>query len=77
MLSLELGISADIFRGMGTIILNNTAADVLDDLNFDAIVDYLEEFDEPFHYIKPRDIRGTGQRRDNALRAIEIPKEGV
>jgi len=61
----------------GTYIVNNTAADDLDDENFDAIVAALEAFDEPFDYVRPRDIPNyMPEQRHRAARALYIPNEG-
>lgn len=62
---------------IGTYIINNTAADDLDDENFDAIVDALTEFNEPFQQISPQDIPNyMPEQRYRATRAIYIPNEG-
>lgn len=61
----------------GTYVVNNTAADSLDDENFDAIVAALEQFDEPFQHVSPRDIPNyMPEQRHRATRAIYIPNEG-
>lgn len=61
----------------GTYIVNNTAADDLDDENFDAIVSALEMFSEQFSHVNPRDIPNyMPEQRYRATRAIYIPGEG-
>lgn len=61
----------------GTYIVNNTAADDLDDENYDAIVKALEDFDEPFQHVSPRDIPNyMPEQRHRATRALYIPNEG-
>lgn len=62
---------------LGTYVVNNTAADCLDDANFNAIVSALKEFDEPFEEVSPRDIPNyRPQQRYRAVRAVYIPNEG-
>ncbi|HZS65766.1 MAG TPA: FAD-dependent oxidoreductase [Burkholderiales bacterium] len=61
----------------GTYVINNAAADDLDDENFDAIVTALREFGEPFEPVAPRDIPNyMPQQRRRAGRAVHIPGEG-
>lgn len=61
----------------GTYIVNNTAADDLDDENYDAIVKALEDFNEPFQHVSPRDIPNyMPEQRQRATRALYIPNEG-
>jgi glycine oxidase len=61
----------------GTYIVNNTAADQLDDENFDAILTALKEFDEPHEQVSPRDIPNyKPEQRYRATRAVYIPNEG-
>jgi glycine oxidase len=61
----------------GTYVVNNTAADDLDDENFDAIVAALGEFGEPFEHVSPRDIPNyMPEQRHRATRALYIPREG-
>lgn len=63
--------------GLGTYIVNNAAADDLDDENFDAIVAALREFSEPFEHVSPKDIPNyMPEQRHRATRAIYIPNEG-
>ena len=61
----------------GTYVVNNTAADDLDDENYDAIVKALEDFDEPYQHVSPRDIPNyMPEQRHRATRALYIPNEG-
>ena len=61
----------------GTFVINNNAADDLDDENFEAIAQALDDFSEPYEYVSPRSIPNyrphQGQR---AVRALFIPGEG-
>lgn len=62
---------------LGTYIINNTAADDLDDLNFDAIVQALERFSEPHEAVSPSEIPNyLPEQPHRATRAIYIPGEG-
>lgn len=61
----------------GTYIVNNTAADILDDENFDAIVKALTHYAEPFSHLSPREIPNyQPAQRTRATRAIYLPNEG-
>lgn len=61
----------------GTYIVNNTAADDLDDENFDAILRALDQFDEPHQLVSPKDIPNyLPEQRQRATRAVYIPGEG-
>lgn len=61
----------------GTYIVNNSAADALDDENFDAIVNGLKAYKEPFEMIAPRDIPNyLPEQHYRATRALYIPSEG-
>lgn len=61
----------------GTYVVNNTAADDLDDENYDAIVKALENFNEPFQHISPPDIPNyMPEQRHRATRALYIQNEG-
>jgi glycine/D-amino acid oxidase-like deaminating enzyme len=61
----------------GTYVVNNAAADDLDDENFDAIVAALEKFDEPHSHVAPRDIPNyRPAQRHRATRAVYLPNEG-
>ena len=69
--------SGETALGFGTYVVNNTAADDLDDENFDAIVEAMTEFDEPFEFVAPRDIPNyLPQQKYRANRAILIRNEG-
>jgi glycine/D-amino acid oxidase-like deaminating enzyme len=61
----------------GTYIVNNTASDELDDLNFNAIVQACKDFNEQFAFVDPRDIPNYFPSTDcRASRAILIHNEG-
>jgi glycine/D-amino acid oxidase-like deaminating enzyme len=61
----------------GTYIVNNTAADDLDDENYDAIVAALEMFNEQHGHVNPRDIPNYMPAQPyRATRALYIPNEG-
>ncbi|MBN9244843.1 MAG: FAD-binding oxidoreductase [Mesorhizobium sp.] len=61
----------------GTYVVNNTATDDLDDLNFDAILKALDDFNEQHALIAPGDIPGyKPQQRYRATRALLIHNEG-
>jgi glycine oxidase len=73
--------SAEVLPGgrfdSGTYVINNTAADDLDDENFDAIVRALVQFNEPFEHVSPRDIPNyMPDQRHRATRALCIRNEG-
>jgi glycine/D-amino acid oxidase-like deaminating enzyme len=62
---------------LGTYVVNNAAADDLDDENFDAIVEALQRFSEPHTHVHPRDIPNYApEQRHRATRAVFIPNEG-
>jgi len=61
----------------GTYIINNTAANDVDDHNFDSIVRALKEFGEHFEFVNPKEIPNYyPSQRNRATRAILIPSEG-
>lgn len=61
----------------GTIILNNAASNHLDDNNYQAIINYLNEYKEPYEEINPAEIKGYKPApRQRALKAIKIRDEG-
>lgn len=60
----------------GTFVVNNTAADNLDDENFDAIVTALKKYKEPYETVDPRAIPNyLPEQRMRATRAIHIKNE--
>jgi glycine oxidase len=62
---------------VGTYVVNNTAADDLDDENFDAIEAALRERGEAYERVAPREIPNyLPQQRHRATRALYIPSEG-
>lgn len=61
----------------GTYVVNNTAADDLDDENFDAIVAALNDFSEQHEMVSPADIPNyMPDQRYRATRAVYIHNEG-
>jgi glycine/D-amino acid oxidase-like deaminating enzyme len=61
----------------GTYVVNNAAADDLDDENFDAILRTLARFEEPHQLVSPREIPNYDpEQRTRATRALFIPNEG-
>lgn len=61
----------------GTYVVNNTAADDLDDENFDAILAALRDFNEPHELVSPKDIPNyMPDQRHRATRALYIHNEG-
>jgi glycine/D-amino acid oxidase-like deaminating enzyme len=63
--------------GKGTYVVNNTAADNLDDANFNAIVKALEDFNEQFDFVDPKSIPNyMPEERFRATRALYIHNEG-
>lgn len=61
----------------GTYVVNNTAADELDDENFDAILKALKDFNEPHKLVSPDEIPNyKPEKRFRATRAVYIYDEG-
>lgn len=61
----------------GTYVVNNTAADDLDDENFDAILAALKDLNEPHELVSPKDIPNyMPDQRHRATRALYIHNEG-
>jgi glycine oxidase len=61
----------------GTYIINNTAADDLDDVNFDAILAAVQRFDEPHALVSPSQIPNyRPAQRYRSTRALFLPNEG-
>ena len=61
----------------GTYVVNNTSADDLDDENFDAILQALQDFNEPFEPVSPKDIPNYHPAQAHrATRALLIHNEG-
>ncbi|MCB9072212.1 MAG: FAD-dependent oxidoreductase [Bdellovibrionaceae bacterium] len=66
-----------IYHGFGTYLIENHAADELDDLNFNAVIDALKKFEEPFSYVESSQIPNYApSSRLRAANAILIPNEG-
>jgi glycine/D-amino acid oxidase-like deaminating enzyme len=62
---------------LGTYLVNNTGADDLDAINFNAVIAALKEFDEPYSDVSPDSIPNYfPEERYRATRAIHIPNEG-
>lgn len=61
----------------GTFVINNTSSDETDDENFEAIARALEDFNEQFDMVDPRDIPNYKPApRHRATRALLIHNEG-
>jgi glycine oxidase len=59
------------------VILNSVGSD-LDDVNFAAMIDALEEYEKPWAEIDPNEIPGYEPRLESrALRAVHLPTEGA
>lgn len=64
--------------GTGTFLLQNAAADAFDDDNFEAVVDALKEYHEPYEFVSPKQIpRYAPEPGMRALRAVYVPGEGT
>lgn len=71
-----MGTTGGCFE-LGTYLINNTAADSLDDENYNAVLKALKDFYEPHTEVDPRDIPNyKPQARSRATRAVYIPNEG-
>jgi len=74
---LEENKVAKNFLRMGTVLINNTASDNLEDRNYDAIMGYLDAFNEPYEQINPYHIKGYKPlQKLRAQRALLIRNEG-
>lgn len=63
--------------GFGTFLINNHSTDALEDVNFEAIVSALKEFNEPYSEVNANEIVNYNpQPKDRASRAIFIDGEG-
>jgi glycine oxidase len=61
----------------GTFVVNNAAADNLDDENFEAILKALKKFEEPHSLVECCDIPNyQPEQRYRAIRAVYIEREG-
>ncbi|MCA1977686.1 MAG: FAD-binding oxidoreductase [Thiobacillus sp.] len=61
----------------GTFVLNNAAADDLDDENFEAILAALRDYNEPHAFVNPGDVPNyQPEQRYRALRCVYIEREG-
>lgn len=62
---------------LGTFIVNNTRSDAFDDFSFEAVVEALTSYREPFEYVDPKTIDGYAPSPTcRALRAIYLAEEG-
>jgi len=74
---LEDESNSKIHHGFGTYLINNHVSDSLEDENFQAIIDGLDEFSEPYEFINPKDIPSYNpQSEGRASRCAFIPNEG-
>ena len=74
---LEDESNSKIHHGFGTYLINNHVSDSLEDENFQAIIDGLDEFSEPYEFINPKDIPAYNpQSEGRASRCAFIPNEG-
>lgn len=61
----------------GSYVILNSHGGSLDDENFDAMVAALDEYNEPYEYVAPKDIPGLHPNNlARPLRAIYLPNEG-
>lgn len=66
-----------INHGFGTYLINNHTADFIEDENFNAVCNGLDQFKEPYQYIDPKEIpHYNPYAKARASRAIFIPNEG-
>lgn len=62
----------------GTQLVSNAAATDLDDVNFKAIVDYMDEYNEPYREIDPTEIEGIApEPQARPLKAVLLEREGT
>ena len=62
---------------MGTVVFSNSAASDIDDENFDYIVNALEQYNEPYDFISPKQVKGfEPAQHTRAMRMVCIPGEG-
>jgi len=66
-----------IHHGFGTNLIDNHSTDELEDENFQAVLDALKEFKEPYEVVNPKNIPNyLPAPQARAARAIYIPNEG-
>ncbi len=66
-----------IIPEFGTYLINNATTDSFDDDNFNAIIEYLKEFNEEYELVNPIDIPGySPSSRERAIRALFMKNEG-
>jgi glycine/D-amino acid oxidase-like deaminating enzyme len=62
----------------GTIVIENAISDTLDSDNFDAIISALDDHNEPYELISPREIEGIHPVPSaRPMRAIYLPNENA
>jgi glycine oxidase len=75
--ALEAEASSKIAHGFGTFLVNNHVSDSLEDVNFEAVLRALKEFEEPHEMVNPRDIPHYNPASSSrAARCVYIPGEG-
>lgn len=63
--------------GTGTYLINNHSTNLLEDENFEAIIDGLKKFNEPYEVINPKTIPNYSPTPNSrASRAIYLKREG-
>ncbi len=63
--------------GFGTFLINNALADFVEDENYQAIIKGLDEFDQEYQEVEPRDIPNyCPEAQSRALKAVYIKNEG-
>ncbi len=61
----------------GTQLVSNACASDLDDLNFKAIIDYMDEYNEPYSELDPKEIEGIApEPQARPMRAVLLEREG-
>lgn len=73
----EASAQQSIRHTPGSYVILNTHGGALDDENFDAMVQALDDYEEPYEYVAPKDIPGLHPNNlARPLRAIYLPNEG-
>ena len=74
---IEESINSKINHGFGTFLINNHAADKIEDENFSSIINGLDEFEEPYEYVDTNEIKNYNPSpRYRASKAVFIKNEG-
>lgn len=77
-LNAEVGADERVDVVQGTFIINNTRGGRMDDLNYEAIRQALDKYDEPYEDVDPTSIAGLNPAIDcRPLRAMFLPREGA